>query len=569
MSVTELGQSQGMAWARSAGSSFAGNPIAELQEWLGGESEPRVTYHLEVTSYVNDPTYRFYENHQVYWISDTNLKCKLVGSDGSEETINLKTDPRAVVSPADGAAIPAGTKTIAFHITLTLEGGEKVTWDSVEHPVDPDHIIEIEAEPCDPEWSPEGTITELQLPPATAMMASGMRKRNLTTAQLIELASPSTVAVEVRYRGAAPETVQLNGSTAVIHGMKGEAPCALYSYSIDGRPGREAPITPPSAEPEPPEPPTPVSLEATTGEGWKSSYGIGEKLSLEGLTLTINYSDGSSKSFQRPFGDDGAWSFTPPEGSEFPGPTKLYCIWSPGNNYLYTTIDLSYTGPGPGGLSVEGPTRKKYAVGEQLSLDGLVVKAQVQQPDGGTEEVSVPEKIGDVTDGYEMMLDGKYFTSEALPAAFTEAGDHTLYVIYEQHEAHLTLRWRPLQPAITSITRPAAQFEPHWGLPPEIMLDELPYVNARLENGEVRERLMIDILLRLAEPRTLFIESRYEGLEQTVVVNAADDRAMLKGVVNEHGISAYRYLYGSTQDTAEPVSDWLAITPPSGYGPTA
>ena len=569
MSVTELGQSQGLAWARSAGSSFAGSPIAELQEWLGGESEPKVTYHLEVSGGVAEPNVGFNENQELYWINDTNMIVKLVGSDGSEETINLATDPRVTVSPAEGSRIPAGTKTITFQITVTMEDGRKVTWRSMEHDVRPDRIMEIEAEPCDPEWSPEGTITELQLPPVTAMMSGSGMKPGLTTAQLIELVSPSTVSVMINYDGAEPEIVQLNGSSAVIHGLKDGAPCRGYMYMIDGeRYGHPARLTPPSAEPEPPEPPTPVSLEATTGEGWKSSYGIGEKLSLEGLTLTLTYSDGSKKRFQRPF-DGGGWHFTPPEGSEFPGPTKLYCVYSKGDVYLYTQLPLTYTGPGPGGLSMEGPTRKKYAVGEQLDLDGLVVKAQVQQPDGDIEEVAVPEKIGAVTDGYEMMLDGKHFTSEALPAAFTEAGNHRLYVIYEQHEAHLTLEWMALQPAITSITRPDDQFEPDWPLPPEIILDELPPVNARLENGEVREWLMIRDLLRLAEPRQVLVEARYDGLEHAVVVNAADDRAMLKGVVDEHWISAYRYLYGSTQATAEPVSDWLSITPPSGYGPTA
>ena len=212
---------------------------------------PTVTYHLEVTG--DDPYIRLTENQELYWVAP--FTCKLVGSDGSEETIDLQTDPRVTLSPPEGARIPAGTKTITFQITVTLEGGEQVTWRGMEHPVDPDRIMEIEAEPCDPEWSPEGTITELQLPPATAHMRGSGMKPDLTTAQLIELAAPSTVAVEVHYRGAEPETVQLNGSTAVIHGMKGEAPCVMYSYSVDGKRGYPADLTPPPAAPEPdPEP---------------------------------------------------------------------------------------------------------------------------------------------------------------------------------------------------------------------------------------------------------------------------------------------------------------------------
>ena len=439
MSVTELGQSQGLAWARSAGSSFAGSPIAELQQWLGGGEQ--VTYHLEVSRGVADTSGYWTENQLLYWINDTNMIVKLVGSDGSEETINLATDPRVTVSPAEGSRIPAGTKTITFQITVTMEDGRKVTWRSMEHDVRPDRIMDIEVEPCDPEWSPEGTITELQLPPVDVMMASGM-KPGLTTAQLIELVSPSTVSVMIDYDGAEPEIVQLNGSSAVIHGLKDGAPCRGYMYMIDGeRYGYPAGLTPPSAEPEPPEPPTPVSLEATTGEGWKSSYGRGERLSLEGLTLTIKYSDGSSNSFQRPFADSGAWSFTPPEGTEIQGPTKLYCVWSPGNNYLYTQLDLSYTGPVLQGISVEGPTRKAYALGEQLSLDGLVVKAQWQYPDGSLQEETVPEEIGAVTDGYELALDRMHFTSESTPAAFDEAGEHRLDIRYKSKRKTVMLQW--------------------------------------------------------------------------------------------------------------------------------
>ena len=442
MSVTELGQAQGLAWARSAGSSFAGSPIAELQEWLGGDSEPKVTYKLEVSGGVADTSGYWTENQLLYWINDTNMIVKLVGSDGSEETINLATDPRVTVLPAEGARIPAGTKTITFQITVTLDGGKQVTWRSMEHEVSPDRLMDIEAEPCDPEWSPDGTITELQLPPVTAMMSGSGMKPDLTTAQLIELVAPSTVSVMIDYDGAEPEIVQLNGSTAVIHGMKDGAPCRGYMYMIDGeRYGHPARLTPPSAEPEPPEPPTPVSLDATTGEGWKSSYGRGERLSLEGLTLTIKYSDGSGKSFQRPFDDSGAWSFTPPEGTEIQGPTKLYCVWSPGNNYLYTQLDISYTGPVLQGITVYGPTRKAYALGEQLSLDGLLVKAQWQYPDGSLQEETVPEEIGAVTDGYKLYLDRMPFTSEAIPAAFDEPGEHRLDIRYKSKRKTVVLQW--------------------------------------------------------------------------------------------------------------------------------
>lgn len=74
------------------------------------------------------------------------------------------------------------------------------------------------------------------------------------------LLAPSTVSVEVTYTGAAAEIVQLNGSTAVIHGRKGEAPCGIYRYRVDNdvKSGWQTITPPPEPEPEP-EPEVPAA----------------------------------------------------------------------------------------------------------------------------------------------------------------------------------------------------------------------------------------------------------------------------------------------------------------------
>ena len=250
MAVTELGQTQGLAWQRSAGSSFAGSPIAELQEWLGGAPEP-VTYTLQVSGGIAESYVTFVETQTISW---SGVNCTLVGSDGSSETIELLTDPRVSMQPEEGYTIPADSRTITLQITVTLESGESAVWSS-ERAVNPDSLATIEISACDPEWSPEGTITETQLPPVNARMTSGTR-RGLNTAQLIALLAPSTVSVEVAYSGAEEEIVQLNGSTAVIHGRKDGAGCFIYRYRVDSDVKSDwESITPPPAAPEPsPEP---------------------------------------------------------------------------------------------------------------------------------------------------------------------------------------------------------------------------------------------------------------------------------------------------------------------------
>lgn len=184
----------------------------------------------------------------------------------------------------------------------------------------------------------------------------------------------------------------------------------------------------------------PVRLEATTGPGWKSSYGPGEKLSLEGLTLTIHYDDGSEQSFQRPF-DDSEWQIYPAEGTEIYTPTEISCTYGKEGNHLSTTVKIAYTLR----VTVEGPTRKEYALGEKLSLAGLVVKARSFQPGGKIEEVLLPEKLGAVTEGYELALDfgdrKLHFTSETIPTAPNAIINPLLEISFNGYEKYVKLSW--------------------------------------------------------------------------------------------------------------------------------
>ena len=198
--------------------------------------------------------------------------------------------------------------------------------------------------------------------------------------------------------------------------------------------------------------PKPVRLEATTGPEWKSSYRRGEKLSLDGLTLTVVYNDGSEKYYQKPFNSD-EFNFYPYEHYEMSRPITLVCTWY-GDNILSTQLEIEFTDPVFKDIIVDGPARKSYAVGEQLSLEGLVVKAKWQQPDGSYEYLTVPEKLGTVTDGYSMSIEGsgyfEYITSEKLPA-FKDAGYRYLHIRYNGIEETIPLKWMALQPAIEKI----------------------------------------------------------------------------------------------------------------------
>ena len=321
--------------------------------------------------------------------------------------------------------------------------------------------------------------------------------------------------------------------------------------------------------------PVPVSLEATTGEGWKSRYGQLEKQSLDGLTLTVNYNDGSKKSYSKPFNEE-EWSFSPAEGTTIWGPRLLYCTYikeaDEAGNHLSTQLPIVYINK----IMLEGPTRKSYAFGEKLSLEGLVVKAQCQRVGSSYYEVVVPEKLGTTTDGYTMALGNTQFTSETIPPAINALGYQSLEISYGGYKDQIPIRWMKLQQAITKIARidNGFGFSPDWKqsteppYSPEILLADLLPVTATLEDGTSRSNIEMDQLISLALPRSIFVESRYDGLEETVIVNAAsftgqDSRnVMLKGKVEDHKINAYRYLYGTTQATATPVSEWLSITPP-------
>ena len=222
---------------------------------------------------------------------------------------------------------------------------------------------------------------------------------------------------------------------------------------------------------------------------------------------------------------------------------------------------------------MEGPTRTAYALGEKLSLDGLVVKAE-----WGPSETPIPEKLGGVTDGYTMaLLVDRYnktpFTSETIPAALNEPSAHGLEISYRDYKEDVTLKWMNPQPAITKITLSEFVTPVEWHpaqeppYAPECPLTAIPNVNVTLENGTEKPSFNIDALIDLALPRLVFVEARYEGLENTIVVTAAHNTSThkpqtIEGIVEGHKINAYRYLYGTTQATAAPVSEWLSITPP-------
>ena len=226
------------------------------------------------------------------------------------------------------------------------------------------------------------------------------------------------------------------------------------------------------------------------------------------------------------------------------------------------------------GISVEGPSRKVYAIGEKLSLEGLVVKAHLQLLDGSYEDVTVPEKLGAVTDGYELVLDNNYrklpFTSETIPAAQNDEIELILEISYNGDVRGMDLRWMEPGPAITNIALPTDSYSPNWveaqepPHDPELRLIDLPRVTATFEDGTTRSYLSMYSLFDLALPHLIFVESRYEGLEKTLVVIAKREMTnSIKGIVEGHKISGYRYLYGNTQSTATTVSEWLSITPPS------
>ena len=88
-------------------------------------------------------------------------------------------------------------------------------------------------------------------------------------------------------------------------------------------------------------PAIPVSLEATTGRWWKKIYGTKEKLDLDYLTLTIHYSDGSSKSYSKPF-DEEEFEFSPSEGTEITETTTLLCTWRKEDYFLQTQLPIEY-----------------------------------------------------------------------------------------------------------------------------------------------------------------------------------------------------------------------------------
>lgn len=234
--------------------------------------------------------------------------------------------------------------------------------------------------------------------------------------------------------------------------------------------------------------------------------------------------------------------------------------------------------PGPGpkpvyhGFEFYGPTRKVYALGEKLSLEGLAVKSVWKQPDGSLERKPVPEKLGAVTDGYTLALDNGYrkipFTSETIPAAPNDEIEISLEITYKGDTRGATIRWMHPRPAITEITRQTDSFSPHWRESqdpphdPELQLIDLPQVEVTLEDG-TRRPARIYYLVDIALPRLIFVEARYEGLEKTLVVTAKlEITPSIKGIVEGHKINSYRYLYGNSQSTATPVSDWLSITPP-------
>ena len=181
-------------------------------------------------------------------------------------------------------------------------------------------------------------------------------------------------------------------------------------------------------------PPKPVSLEAATGPGWKSSYGYGEKLSLEGLTLTIVYDDGSTKSSSYPFdGEEWLWHFTPENGSEITVPTTLVCEYVKYDpyEYLITQLEIGYSGPVPVSLeATTGPEWKSsYGPGEKLSLKGLTLT--LTYSDGSKKSSSYPF--------YGYPFDGQVL--DVWPGNGHEiTGPTTIYCSWDQYNIRLSTK---------------------------------------------------------------------------------------------------------------------------------
>lgn len=178
-------------------------------------------------------------------------------------------------------------------------------------------------------------------------------------------------------------------------------------------------------EPEP-EVPTIESL-TVTGEATKKSYFVGEAFDPTGLVVTAKKTDGTTevKTLKTADNEDG-YTITPPTFTT--AGTNVSVTISYGGKTA-AVLGITVRANVVETITVEGPTKKDYNVGDTLDLSGLVVKATNTKGD----EVVVEKKVG-TADGYVLT------TSENIVNnVLTAVGTATLTVSYGGKTQNITL----------------------------------------------------------------------------------------------------------------------------------
>lgn len=178
-------------------------------------------------------------------------------------------------------------------------------------------------------------------------------------------------------------------------------------------------------EPEP-EVPTIESL-TVTGEATKKSYFVGEAFDPAGLVVTAKKTDGTTevKTLKTADNEDG-YTITPPTFTT--AGTNVSVTISYGGKTA-AVLGITVRANVVETITVEGPTKKDYNVGDTLDLSGLVVKATDTKGD----EVAVPKKVG-TADGYVLTTSDNIVNN-----VLTAVGTATLTVAYGGKTQNITL----------------------------------------------------------------------------------------------------------------------------------
>lgn len=177
--------------------------------------------------------------------------------------------------------------------------------------------------------------------------------------------------------------------------------------ALNSRPSEQSSTETPATElPATDTEPTPVELTGITvsRKPDKTSYDVGDYLDTSGLTLIVNYSDGTKETIREGFdyypnllNEAGQQEITVSYGGE----STVFTV------KVSAVIELT-------GMSIWSlPDKLSYNVGDQLNTSGL--KIELTYSDGSQEVVS---------SGFE-----------CLPSTLTDAGSQTVYVNYDDYGA--------------------------------------------------------------------------------------------------------------------------------------